>query len=218
MPKAFSEREKGLIHSRLLEQGSRLFSTYGLKKTNIEEIARAVGISKGAFYAFYSSKEALFLDVLEQTEIRVRRELLATADLPGPSPRLRLLALFKKACALFLETPILKAFSGSDFELLFRRVPAEKIQEHMAADLAFFLELVTYCQKAGIPIRVPVEEIAGLLYPLVLALLHQGDIENALDANLDGLLELVAAYCLGEVELQQDRPHIIDEMQKGGRA
>ncbi len=46
MPKAFSEREKELLTQRLLEQGYRLFSAYGLKKTNVEEIAQAAGISK----------------------------------------------------------------------------------------------------------------------------------------------------------------------------
>ncbi len=218
MPRAFSEREKELIRSRLLDQGARLFSAYGLKKTNIEEIAQAAGISKGAFYAFYDSKEGLFMDVIEQTKARVRRELLATIELPGLSPRLRLLALFKKACAFFLQTPLLKVFTGSDFDRLIRRVPAEKVQEHLAADLAFFAELVAYCQKAGIPIRVPAEEIAGLLYPLVLALLRQEDLENTLNANIDGLLELVAAYCLGEVELQQALPHTADEVKQGGQA
>ncbi len=87
MPKGFTEYEKELIRKRLLEQGQRLFSAYGLKKTNVEEIAKAAGISKGAFYNFYDSKEALFMDVVEQAEIRLRQEILAVIDLPGSSPR-----------------------------------------------------------------------------------------------------------------------------------
>jgi AcrR family transcriptional regulator len=63
MPKAFTEQEKELIRKRLLEQGHKQFSAYGLRKTNIEELAEASGISKGAFYLFYTSKEALFMDV-----------------------------------------------------------------------------------------------------------------------------------------------------------
>ena len=57
MPKAFSEAEKEMIRRKLLEQGYKQFSTYGLKKTNIDELAAAAGISKGAFYIFYESKE-----------------------------------------------------------------------------------------------------------------------------------------------------------------
>lgn len=203
MPKAFSEHEKELIGKRLLEQGYKLFSAYGLKKTNIEEIARAAGISKGAFYNFYESKETLFMDVIEQVEIRVRQEVLAVIDLPGINPRARLLAVLKKAFTLFKTIPILQFFSGSDYDLLFRRIPAEKLQEHLTSDRVFLEELITRCQKAGIPIRAQPEQITGLLYPIVLTILHEDDLDwSKFGGSIDLLLELVAAFCLGEVDIQ----------------
>ncbi len=203
MPKGFTEHEKELIGKRLLEQGYRLFSAYGLKKTNIEEIARAAGISKGAFYNFYASKEALLMDVIGKAEGRVRQELLAVIDLPGPSPRARLLAVLKKAFELFTTIPILQFFTGSDYDLLFRRVPAESLQGHLANDRAFFEALITRCQQAGIPIQAPPEQIMGLLYSLVMILLHENDLGRTnFSGSTDLLLELIAAFCLGEVELQ----------------
>jgi AcrR family transcriptional regulator len=203
LPKGFTEHEKELIRKRLLKEGYRQFSTYGLKKTNIEELAKAAKISKGAFYLFYESKEALFMDVAEVAEQRYRQELLATIDLPGPSPRARLQAVFKKAFALLKTIPVLQFFTGSDFDLLFRKIPAEKLQEHLASDQMFFGELVTQCQNAGIPIRVQPEEISRLLYPLVLASLHEDDLNlDNFNGSIDLLLELIAAFCLGEVEIQ----------------
>jgi AcrR family transcriptional regulator len=207
MPKAFTEHEKELIGKRLLEQGYRLFSAYGLRKTNIEEIAQAAGISKGAFYNFYESKEALFMDVVEQAEVRVRQEILAVIDRPGPSPRARLFTALKKAFTLFETIPILQFLTGSDFDLLFRRMPAEKFQEHLAADRAFLEELIAHCRNAGIPIRAQPEQIVGLLYPLVLTILHEGEWgRNNFSGSVDLLLELVAAFCLGEVEIQLQNP------------
>ena len=204
MPRAFTERERETIGKRLLEQGYKLFSAYGLKKTNIEEIAEAAGISKGAFYSFYESKEALFMDVIEQAETRVRQEVLAVIDLPGPTPRARLFAVLKKAFALFETMPILRFFTGSDFDLLLRRVPAEKLEEHLAADRAFLDELIGCCQSAGIPIRAPSEQIVGMLYPLVVAALHEDHLgRDNFGGSADLLLELVAAFCLGEVQLQE---------------
>lgn len=215
MPKAFTEHEKELIGKRLLEQGYKLFSAYGLKKTNIEEIAQAAGISKGAFYNFYESKEALFMDVIEQVEIRVRQEVLAVIDLPGLSPRARLFAVLKKAFTCFETIPILQFFTGSDYDLLFRRIPAEKLQEHLSRDQAFFEELISRCQNAGISIRVQSEQIIGLLYPLVLTILQEDDLgRNYFGGSRDLLLELVAAFCLGEVEMQlqnQSAPHLIEK-------
>jgi AcrR family transcriptional regulator len=206
MPKGFTEHEKELIRKRLLKEGYKQFSAYGLKKTSVEELAKAVKISKGAFYLFYESKESLFMDVAEWAEQRYRQEILAAIDLPGPSPRARLLAVFKKAFALLKTIPILQFFTGSDYDLLFRRIPAEKLQEHLASDRLFFEELVTRCQKAGIPIRARPEEISSLLYPLVLAILHEDDLVwDNFSGSIDLLLELVAAFCLGEVEIQPQK-------------
>jgi AcrR family transcriptional regulator len=202
MPKAFTEYEKELIRQKLLEQGYKQFSAYGLRKTNIEELAQAAGISKGAFYIFYESKEALFMDVIEMVEERFRQEIFVAIDLPGDSPRARLYTVLKTAFTLAKAMPILQFLSGSDYDLIFRRIPAEKLQEHLASDRIFIQELIARCQAAGIPILVPPEEIIGLLYPLILSILHE---ENFAPYNIHDsiqlLLELVAAYCLGEIQV-----------------
>ncbi len=203
MPKGFTDHEKELIRQRLLEQGYKQFSSYGLKKATVEDLAAAAGISKGAFYQFYESKEALFMQVLEErAERRFRQEMLAMLDLPGPSPRANLLALLQKAFSLFKTMPMLRFMTGGDYDLLFRRIPAEALQEHLAGDRQFFADLVTRCQAAGIPICVRPEEMNGLLYALVLSVMHEDGLGAGVSSGaIDVLLELVAAYCLGEVSL-----------------
>lgn len=203
MPKGFTEHEKDLIRQRLIKEGYKQFSAFGLKKTNIEELAAAAKISKGAFYLFYESKEALFMDVVELAEQRYRQEILKTIDRPGPSPRARLYAIFKQAFALIKAMPILQFITGSDFELLFRKLPVERLQAHLTSDQSFLVDLVAHCRDAGIPIQVVPDEIGRLLYPLVLASLHEDDVRlDELNGGVDSLLELIAAFCLGEVEIQ----------------
>ena len=203
MPKAFTERDKELIRARLIQAGDKQFSAYGLKKTNIDALARAARISKGAFYLFYESKEALFMDVAEVVEQRYRGEILAAVDRPGPSPRARLLAALKTGFDLLKTTPILRFFNGGDYDWLLRRVPLEKLQAHLDGDRLFFEALAARCQAAGIPIRVRPAAISRLLYPLALASMHAESLGPAdVDNNVDVLLELVAAFCLGEVALQ----------------
>ncbi len=211
MPKAFTEQEKALIRKRLLEQGYKQFSAYGLRKTNIEELAEAAGISKGAFYLFYTSKEALFMDVVEQVEQRFREELFAMVDLPGPSPRARLFALLHHAFHRVKTIPLLQFLTGADYDLLIRRVPPETFQEHVAQDRAFINELITRCQNAGIPIRVQPEEMISLLYPLVLTILHEDEYAATfpLGGSVDVFLEVVAALWLGEIELQLQPPGML---------
>jgi AcrR family transcriptional regulator len=207
MPRGFTENEKTLIREQLLSEGYKQFSAYGLRKTTIGGLASAVNISTGAFYLFYESKEALFMDVVELAEQRFRQEMLAVLERPGPSPRARMFAIFKSAFDLLKTTPILQFFSGSDFDVLFRRVPPDKLREHLASDKLFFRELFIRCQDAGIPIAVQPEEAVELMYPLVLSVMHADDFgQMDIGGGIDRLLELLAAYFLGEVDLQLQEP------------
>ena len=203
MPKAFTQHEKELIREHLLEGGYRLFSAFGLKKTNVEELAEAAGISKGAFYNFYPSKEALFMDVMELAEIRYREEILESLEVERGTPRERLFAILKKAFAGLKTIPLLQSITSKDYDLLSRRVSAEQLGEHMASDRLFIEDLVARCRQAGIPIQVEAEEMRGLLYALVMTKLHEEDFGPfQLNGAIEVLLELAAAYCLGEIELK----------------
>jgi len=203
MPKAFTESEREWIGERLLEEGDKLFATFGLRKTSIEELAEKAGISKGAFYLFYDSKEALFMDVVERAERQFREEVLAEVDKAGPSPRARLVAVLHKAFALWRTIPILRAFTRGDYEVLARKRPAAKLTAHLQSDREFVERLVARCQSAGIPIQAQAEEIDGLLHGLFFFTLHEDDLGPEAFANTRNiLLELVAAFCLGEVTMQ----------------
>jgi AcrR family transcriptional regulator len=207
MPRAFTERERDLIRQRLLDEGDRLFSALGLRKASVEDIARAARISKGAFYLFFDSKEALFMEVAERAEQTFRREVLAALDLPASSPRARVLAVLRTACSLFRTIPLLRAFTGTDFDLLLRALPPERLRAHLDADRSFFEQLLARCEAAGIPIRAGVEEIRGLLYTLVLIMLREQDpVLGGIPNTTDILAELIAAYCVGEVEIQPVSP------------
>lgn len=144
------------------------------------------------------------MEVIEQVEERFRQELFEMVDLPGPSPRARLFALLHHAFHRVKTIPLLQFLTGADYDLLFRRVPPETFQEHVAQDRTFINELITRCQHAGIPIRVQPEEMISLLYPLVLTILNEDEYSGTfpLGGSVDVFLEVVAALWLGEIELQ----------------
>ncbi|HNT23599.1 MAG TPA: TetR/AcrR family transcriptional regulator [Anaerolineales bacterium] len=52
-------------HAHILEAANRLFSTNGYDATGVAEICRAAGVSKGAFYHHFPSKQALFLELMD---------------------------------------------------------------------------------------------------------------------------------------------------------
>ena len=60
MARSFTEREKENIKRSLQEACKQSRTQYGYKKTSVDDLCKLVGISKGAFYLFFESKEALF--------------------------------------------------------------------------------------------------------------------------------------------------------------
>lgn len=64
MAKAFSEEEKELIRTKIMETALDLFHDKGTKALSIQELTRRVGIAQGSFYNFWKDKDALVLDVM----------------------------------------------------------------------------------------------------------------------------------------------------------
>ena len=68
MPRKFTPKEEEQIRNKLRAAGRELMGRRGVRKTGVEELANAAGISKGSFYRFFSSKEELALEILTQWE------------------------------------------------------------------------------------------------------------------------------------------------------
>ncbi len=75
MPRAFTTEEAARIRERLKAAGTEAFGRRGIRGTSIEELAAAAGISKGAFYRFFDSKESLLLVLLDEYEAAMHREV-----------------------------------------------------------------------------------------------------------------------------------------------
>lgn len=172
MPRAFSETERETIREALLSQGLRLFAGQGLRKTSVDELATAAGISKGAFYLFFASKEELFFTLLERYEARFQATLLeqiARVELP---PRARMAALLERALAAWRADALFVRFSRAEYELLLRRLPPERVAAHIAADEAFAERFAAAWAAQGAPLAAPPRLVAGLIRALFFVSMH----------------------------------------------
>jgi|GEM_PF-185615 len=59
-----SATRKAAIRAELVEHAARLFRLRGHAGTNIDDIMLAAGLTRGAFYAHFTSKEALFAEIV----------------------------------------------------------------------------------------------------------------------------------------------------------
>lgn len=197
MPKGFSEREKELIRRELLSKGRECFASYGLKKTNIEDLTRAVGISKGAFYLFYDSKEELFFEIMEQFEAEFRATMLDGVFPPDVPRRQALNQWLRRVVEAWKAHPLFTRFSQAEYEHLLRKLPEERVQRHIRNDDDFAAELIARWQGEGVTLTVEPRLLAGLLRALVLLSVHEDDFSAGVyPAVMDVLVALIAQHLL----------------------
>lgn len=84
----------------LMNQALHFFSIKGFHQTSVQEVAQGAGISKGAFYKHFDSKESVFIDILKQ----YHEEAVKKTKEPNFSDQLSSKEIFKKKLAFELES------------------------------------------------------------------------------------------------------------------
>ena len=194
MPRAFSEREKDIIQSDLRAAGRELFANFGLRKTNVEDLTRAAGISKGAFYLFYDSKEALYLEIIEDYEQEFRARIFANIQRAEFTPRENFKALLREGFQMWREHPMLRHFNQEDFQALLRRLPEASVQSHFQHDEAAMAGLLEMWRVMGVTTQVDAPLLTDLMKSLFFISLHETEIGPGYPRALDVLIDLIAGY------------------------
>lgn len=195
MPKAFSEKEKDVIRQQIREKSIPLFQAHGLRKTRVDDITQAVGISKGAFYLFYESKEELFLELMEQMESELRESIFGYSLHAHAKARQNVHRILNSFLLTYDAYPLLKNLSQADFDYLLRKLPAERLQAHSKRDNQFFDNLIKKLKREGVTLKVSPRVAMNLILSLFLISLHRNELgENAYAETMKILTDLVAGY------------------------
>ena len=172
MPKGFTIKQREKINQTLLYVGRDLFGQFGLKKTCIADITKATGISQGAFYQFYPSKEMLYYAVLKEEEIHIKAQLMTDVIFIEGELKENLKKLMLWTVEIADTNPFIKQMMTlKDVHELMASVPEETSQEHQAEDEIFFMSLLTHWQADISDLSISSEVfvgIFGLLFTLPL--------------------------------------------------
>ena len=166
---AFTDEQNEQIRNDLIRAARRCGITIGMRKTSVEQLTEAVGISKGSFYKFFDSKELLFFAVLED----IHTECFAAAAI-------------LVACRWLSKTKAF-VFIENDADFLLHRLPEEVKTAHYHDDethIRALLEAGGLQPKGGMALAaatvrgliltVSHQEQIGALYPQVLETLVRG--------------------------------------------
>lgn len=189
MPTEFTTQERERIRETLITEGRRLFTKYGLKRTAIAELCRAAGIAKGSFYAFFTSKEDLFMAVLDREE-EFRHQLLEEIYREAPDTRSALELLFRRGLQFLEQSEFLQQLYTEDtYPQLLRKLGQERLEAHQHKDEEELKGFVTSLQQQGLIIKATPEAVVGLFRSIFLLTLHKREIGEDI---FDEVMELTA--------------------------
>jgi AcrR family transcriptional regulator len=74
---------------QLLEHAAHLFAERGYHPTSVADIVGGLGVGKGVFYWYFSSKDELFVEILRASHLSLRRaQHAAISDVDDPLERI----------------------------------------------------------------------------------------------------------------------------------
>lgn len=163
MARSFSEREKETIKKNLLEACKQNWTQYGYKKTSVDELCRQVGISKGAFYLFYESKESLFCQVLCSVQKQIYDAALEVIEKHGNKQGVA--AALKLIYREYDKNNFLYDSDSADFTILMNKLSEEQANEINASNQ---LNRQLFLNHPSLKFKVDANMAVSVIYSLIM--------------------------------------------------
>jgi AcrR family transcriptional regulator len=164
---AFSDSEIETIRTQLKARARECLMRTGVRKTSVADLVSPAGISTGAFYRFYDSKELLFFEVFEDMDAEVMdaaaEVLRARADLV---PRDRVILALTTCFGKLEDLAFMPAWEAESAYLL-RKLPPAALANHQEGEGVQIAGLLT---EFGIEAILPPAEVAEVLQRLLMSL------------------------------------------------
>jgi AcrR family transcriptional regulator len=178
MPRVIKHPE--LRRLEILDQALALFCSRGYDNASLNDLIAEAGISKGAFYHYFPSKEALVAALADRFARQVFTELQPVLDKPGLDPLARLNAFLSEASRVKADMAPTSLAAFSD---LFRPENRALYQQIAAAWEALFRPALTAIIAQGVKARTfdtfdpegvadMIQELASSNYPIFARLLE----------------------------------------------
>lgn len=191
MPKTYSEKEREAIITALRFHAAQCLSSYGVKKTTVDEIVRRAKIPKGTFYLFYESKEILLFEVIQQWHDTLQTEFVqnigqCTKPITVDILTSAIFEIYKK----IESTGLINILSNGEMEALIRKLPEKIVAEHLLQDEDMVGKLIQHIPSAaGKDIKAFSAAFRGLFFTLLFQREIGENFDNALEITIRGLLQ-----------------------------
>lgn len=159
---------------RILDAAAELFVHYGYGKTTVDDIASRAGISKGAVYLHFRSKDELLDRLIERESVRLMDDIIARLERDPEG--VTLFNLYRHSMLAIKANPVLLALYNRDRRVLgeYHRRVRELPLFQQATTIG--VEFVERFQRAGlIKPDVKPEVLANILLAIRYGILNIED-------------------------------------------
>lgn len=139
-------RDGARTRARIEEKALTLFATRGVAATSVRDIAEAVGVSEGALYRHFPSKEELARTLFLDRYAALAQDILKVDQIDVPLA-LRLRSVVELGCRLFDEEPALFAYLLINQHDHLVHVPEDPTQNVVSA----LAKLLSAADGSGVP-------------------------------------------------------------------
>jgi AcrR family transcriptional regulator len=158
----------------IIEKAVELFAKNGFETTSVQEITEACGISKGAFYLYFKSKESLLFSIFELFIDRVSKKIKSVYDMDS-SP--------KEKLKLFLCIQFEEIDQYSDFILMLLR------EQTKPDDRELFILMKEMDKQLNDALKALLVEAYGSIMQS-----HVADMTVIIKGIIKGYVELIIMY------------------------
>ena len=191
MRNPLSERKQDAIKAKLIESCRICWERYGYKKTGVAELASMAGISTGAFYSFFPSKEMLFMATVDAF---VKKLYALMANYRPKTPTKQDFAAGFKQCTdeMFKNKWVFSL--REDAETFLRKLPEDFLEQDFRQDV---LDITAVVDLYGLAAKVSMEEIVAVFHTLLMSIYlteiigpsHRQALDLLIDSAINDLFE-----------------------------
>lgn len=185
MPIAFTAEERSAITEKLLASARPFVKEQSARKITVEQLTASAGISKGAFYRFYPSKEHLFYALLRQMHAELYGPAMQLLQEGRGTPARQLTQAILAGCRALDESGLCRFWEQDAPEILCA-IPPEERRAQQEQEYAVFHRFLTQSGTLKVPeeqavnalrsliLTVPMRKKLGEDYPRILFWMAQG--------------------------------------------
>ncbi len=204
MPRLTREEKKELTTSQLLDTASRIFLERGYHRSTLDDIADAAGLTKGAVYARFATKDELFFALYARWEEKILARMdnlpnVKTFEEFGLETARRVITSRREDADFYLLLLEFWTYAARD-----ERLRHEFAARHNRQVQRIAARLETIAARLGVKLRMPALELAraGSAMQQGYTLERLADPVGVPEALIESMFKMLAHEAVG---VRQDR-------------